>query len=74
VGLQYKIVDKQKQQLSSGIILKFIERLENILCNFFVLFVMTQNDIGSQMDSILLQIDSFEEGIRWYIMPEQVVR
>jgi len=63
VGLQYKIVDKQKQQLSSGIILKFIERLENILCNFFVLFVMTQNDIGSQMDSILSQIDSFEEGI-----------
>jgi len=63
VGLQYKIVDKQKQQLSSGIILKFIERFENILCNFFVLFVMTQNDIGSQMDSILSQIDSFEEGI-----------
>jgi len=24
---------------------------------------MTQNDIGSQMDSILSQIDFFEEGI-----------
>jgi len=35
---------------------------------------MTQNDIGSQMDSILSQIDSFEEGICWYIMPEEVVR